>query len=102
MQYTRRSIKIKPTRTSSTRIGKASAPIRQNPSNRIRKNAKTGGGKKASSDFNIPFLGNVPIDPEVVITGDSGEPFVIKNAKSHTAKAFADIAKNIEKIVNKK
>jgi len=63
---------------------------------------KTGGGKKASSDFNIPFLGNVPIDPEVVITGDSGEPFVIKNAKSHTAKAFADIAKNIEKIVNKK
>jgi len=63
---------------------------------------KTGGGEKASKDFNIPFLGKIPIDPEIVKTGDSGEPFVIKNTESDTAKAFSEIVKNIEKIVNKK
>ena len=63
---------------------------------------KTGGGQKASVDFNIPFLGDIPIDPEIVNTGDSGEPFMIKNAKSDAAKAFEKIIGNIEKIVNKK
>jgi len=63
---------------------------------------KTGGGKKASMDFKIPFLGGIPIDPEIVNTGDSGEPFIIKNAESDAAKAFLDIVENIEKIVNKK
>ena len=63
---------------------------------------KTGGGKKASIDFNIPLLGEIPIDPEIVKTGDSGEGFIIKNAKSDAAKAFEKIVDNIEKIVNKK
>jgi len=63
---------------------------------------KTGGGKKASIDFKIPFLGDIPIDPEIVSTGDSGESFMIKNARSDAAKAFEKIVDNIEKIVNKK
>jgi len=63
---------------------------------------KTGGGVKASMDFMIPFLGKIPLDPEIVTTGDSGEPFMLKNPQSDTAKAFAEIVKNIEKIVNKK
>jgi len=62
---------------------------------------KTGGGMKASMDFKVPFLGKIPLDPEIVNTGDSGEPFIIKNAKSDAAKAFTEIVKNIEKIVNK-
>lgn len=63
---------------------------------------KTGGGLKASKDFNVPFLGKVPLDPQIVETGDSGEPFVIKNSGSDTANAFREIVENIEKIVNKK
>jgi len=63
---------------------------------------KIGGGKKASIDFKVPFLGAIPIDPEIVNTGDSGEPFIIKNAESDTAKAFLDVVENIENIVNKK
>ncbi len=62
---------------------------------------KTGGGKKASKDFNISFLGEIPIDPDIVKMGDSGEPFIIKNASSDTAKSMEKIANNIEKIVNK-
>jgi len=63
---------------------------------------KTGGGLKASKDFNVPFLGKLPLDAQVVLTGDSGEPFVIKNNSSDTTKAFLEIVENIEKIVNKK
>jgi ATP-binding protein involved in chromosome partitioning len=63
---------------------------------------KTGGGSKISKDFNVPFLGKVPLDAEIVETGDTGEPFVVKNKKSDTTKAFIGIVENIERIVNKK
>jgi Mrp family chromosome partitioning ATPase len=63
---------------------------------------KTGGGLKASKDFNVPFLGKVPLDNQIVDAGDSGEPFVIKNIGSNTTKAFGEIVENVEVIVNKK
>ena len=63
---------------------------------------KTGGGLKASKDFNVPFLGKVPLDSQIVLAGDSGEPFVMKNNGSDAAKAFVKIVGNIENIVNKK
>ena len=63
---------------------------------------KSGGGLKASKDFRVPFLGKVPLDAQIVETGDSGEPFVVKNKDSDTTKAFVEIVENIEKIVNKK
>ncbi len=63
---------------------------------------KTGGGEKASKDFDINFLGKVPIDPKIVLTGDTGEPFLIKNSSSDAGKAFEKIVKKIELIVNKK
>jgi len=61
---------------------------------------KTGGGLKASKDFRVPFLGKIPIDPEIVLTGDSGEPFLNKNASTDAGKAFSKIVGKIEKIVN--
>jgi len=63
---------------------------------------KTGGGLKASKDFNVPFLGKIPIDPQIVETGDSGKTFAIKSENSDTAKSFKKIVENIEEIVNKK
>ena len=53
-------------------------------------------------DFQVPFLGKVPIDPKIVLTGDSGEPFLFKNASTDAGKAFKKIVKKIEEIVNKK
>ena len=63
---------------------------------------KTGGGLKASKDFDISFLGKVPLDSQIVETGDSGEPFVVEYNGSEAAKSFVKIVENIEKIVNKK
>ena len=62
---------------------------------------KTGGGKKASKDFDVSFLGGIPLDPEIVNTGDSGEPFITKYESSETAKSMIKIVDNIENIVNK-
>ncbi len=33
---------------------------------------KTGGGEELARDFELPFLGRVPMDPKVVIAGDDG------------------------------
>ena len=37
----------------------------------------------------VPFLGRIPIDPEIVACGDSGTPFAAEPASSLTAEAFA-------------
>jgi Mrp family chromosome partitioning ATPase len=63
---------------------------------------KSGGGLKASKDFNVPFLGKVPLDSQIVDACDSGEPFVVKNNTSNTAKSFVKIVENIENNVNNK
>jgi len=63
---------------------------------------KTGGGFKASMDLQVPFLGKVPIDPKIVLTGDTGEPYLIKNASADAGKAFVNIVDKIEQIVNKR
>lgn len=60
---------------------------------------KTGGGKKAAEDFKIPFLGNIPLDPEIVQTGDSGKTFMTKNKDKNTADSFRNIVSNIEKVL---
>lgn len=62
---------------------------------------KTGGGFEASKDFQINFLGKIPLDPSIVKLGDSGKPFVSNNIGSKSSKSFDDIVKNVEKIVNK-
>ncbi len=58
---------------------------------------KIGGGERAAKDMDVPFLGRLPIDPEVVDAGDSGSPIIFKNDKSEAAKAFFEIVDNIEK-----
>jgi Mrp family chromosome partitioning ATPase len=50
---------------------------------------KSGGGEKLARTVGVPFLGRIPIDPEIVLCGDSGEPFAADPATSPTARAFA-------------
>jgi ATP-binding protein involved in chromosome partitioning len=57
---------------------------------------KIGGGEKAAKDLDVPFLGRIPIDPDVVNTGDEGVPIVAANPDSPAAKAFDAV---IEKVI---
>jgi len=51
-----------------------------------------GGGEKAAEKLDVPFLGAVPIDPQIRQGGDEGRPIVIANPDSPQAKAFVAIA----------
>lgn len=46
-----------------------------------------GGGKKAAEDLGVPYLGAIPLDPEMVKAGDEGRPYVLRHADSPTWKA---------------
>jgi Mrp family chromosome partitioning ATPase len=63
---------------------------------------KVGGGEKAAKDLNVEFLGRIPLDPDIVETGDSGKPFVLSHSDSESAKAFVNIVEKIDKRLNKK
>ncbi len=53
---------------------------------------KKGGGREMAGEMNIPFLGQIPMDPRVVEAGDEGTPVVLTYPDSPTTKAFAEIA----------
>ncbi|MBN2333399.1 MAG: Mrp/NBP35 family ATP-binding protein [Deltaproteobacteria bacterium] len=53
---------------------------------------KRGGGELAASELKVPFLGGVPIDPQIVVNGDAGKPFIVAEPDSPAAKSFQQIA----------
>ncbi len=57
-----------------------------------------GGGKELADRMNVPFLGSVPLDPEIVKSGDSGEPYVLAYINTDAAKHFEAI---VDKIISK-
>jgi ATP-binding protein involved in chromosome partitioning len=60
---------------------------------------KKGGGEKAAQDLKVPFLGRIPIDPEMVTDCDRGMPFVIAHPDSEATKAFWEIAHRCKEYV---
>ena len=56
---------------------------------------KTGGGETLAEEMNVPFLGRIPIDPQIVTTGDSGTPFIERFPDTPAARAFTDVVGNI-------
>ena len=60
---------------------------------------KSGGGVATAKNMNIQFLGAVPIEPRIVVTGDSGMPIVIDDPDSVSAKVFKEITQKIIKTV---
>jgi Mrp family chromosome partitioning ATPase len=61
---------------------------------------KNNGGVKAAKDFKVPFLGKIPIDPNIVDTCDNGKPFVLKYSDSKSTEDFENIVEKIEYRVN--
>jgi ATP-binding protein involved in chromosome partitioning len=61
-----------------------------------------GGGKKAAEKYNIPFIGSIPMDANIVRCGDSGEPFVMKYPDSEAAKAFEDSVEKLLSVLGEK
>jgi ATP-binding protein involved in chromosome partitioning len=56
---------------------------------------KVGGGERAAADLGVPFLGRIPIDPQIVVSGDEGKPFGGMPKDSETSRAFEGIVEKI-------
>lgn len=63
---------------------------------------KVGGGKRIAEDLSVPFLGSIPIDPEICRDSDNGMPFITEHADSPATKAFTEIVKKIEHFLDTK
>jgi ATP-binding protein involved in chromosome partitioning len=58
---------------------------------------KHGGGQKTAERLKVPFLGEIPLDPKVVVGGDSGRPIVASEPDSLVSRAYMKIAQEIAK-----
>jgi ATP-binding protein involved in chromosome partitioning len=61
---------------------------------------KSGGGHRTALELGVPFLGDIPIDPQIVLGGDSGSPIVAARPDSQAAKAFMAVAEAVVAHVN--
>jgi Mrp family chromosome partitioning ATPase/predicted Fe-Mo cluster-binding NifX family protein len=49
---------------------------------------KTGGGEAMAREMGVPFLGRIPMDPQIVGGADEGKPFVYHQRETGSAQAF--------------
>jgi len=63
---------------------------------------KRGGGREMAARLGVPFLGEVPIDPAVVVGGDSGRPIVGLAPESPAARAYAGAAETVARTLVEK
>jgi ATP-binding protein involved in chromosome partitioning len=54
-----------------------------------------GGGRKLAEAAGVPFIGEIPIDPQVRVGGDSGLPIVVSHPDSPAAQALTAVAQDI-------
>ena len=58
-----------------------------------------GGGEKMAGVFQIPFLGDIPLEALIRECGDSGLPMVIAHPKSPMSEKFVKIAEAVRKVL---
>ncbi len=56
---------------------------------------KRGGGERTADELGTPFLGSIPLDPAIVLGGDSGVPIVVSAPDGPHAKAFRAVAEAV-------
>lgn len=54
-----------------------------------------GGGRATAERYGVPFLGTIPLHPDVTPTGDRGHPIVAAHPESAIAERFREIAHRV-------
>ncbi|MFA5293782.1 MAG: Mrp/NBP35 family ATP-binding protein [Phycisphaerae bacterium] len=62
---------------------------------------KSGGGETMAAEMKVPFLGRIPIDPQIVNACDSGEPYIRQYSQSQATASFSEAIKTILEIDRK-
>jgi len=63
---------------------------------------KSGGGEEMAGQMNVPFLGRIPIDPQIVRACDSGQPYVQHYSSSQAAQVFREAMLPLLKLEEKR
>jgi ATP-binding protein involved in chromosome partitioning len=58
-----------------------------------------GGGERTATQFGVPFLGRIELDPRIREGGDSGHPVTLEGETSEHAKAMFAFARKVEERV---
>ncbi|RLB07458.1 MAG: ATP-binding protein [Deltaproteobacteria bacterium] len=61
-----------------------------------------GEGERVAKELTIPFLGRIPVEPEVAKCGDKGEPFVTTLPQSMAAIKLREIAQRCKALVEER
>jgi len=62
---------------------------------------RSGGGERLATDMGVPFLGAIPIDPQIAEACDNGQAFIHHFAHTHTAALMHEIIKPIAALDSK-
>jgi ATP-binding protein involved in chromosome partitioning len=60
----------------------------------------TGGGERVSRYYGLPFLGKLPLQPEIREGGDEGRPFVLTNPSAPESEAYRAVAGELARQVS--
>ncbi len=55
----------------------------------------TGGGARTAGELNVPFLGEIPINTNIRISGDEGNPIVHSHPESEQAKLIQAVSRQL-------
>ncbi|MEA2070318.1 MAG: Mrp/NBP35 family ATP-binding protein [Asgard group archaeon] len=58
------------------------------------------GGRNAAEEFDIPFLGSIPLDPEIVPLSDAGKTII--DSETQSEKAFMEMVEKVVKEIEEK
>ena len=59
-------------------------------------------GERVAQDLGIPFLGKIPVDPEVAKCGDKGEPFITSAGQSTAACNLREITERCKVLMQER
>jgi len=54
-----------------------------------------GGGEAMAHEAGVPFLGSIPLDPSVRVSGDNGLPIVLEHPEAQVTQALISVAEQI-------
>ncbi|EKQ50683.1 MAG: ATPase involved in chromosome partitioning [Methanobacterium sp. Maddingley MBC34] len=60
-----------------------------------------GKGKELAEELNVPYLGSLPLETDVMENSDHGKPFLLHDSESEISKKFLEIFSKIENKIQK-
>jgi len=63
----------------------------------------SGGGERAAKDLGVPFLGSIPLDPEMRKAADEGRPYILlrpgAGTENPTWQKFDEVMENLIRVI---